>query len=117
VKTWKVEMIIVASILLAINGFKPQFNWIELLAAVAVLLTFGHAQIADRMAEQEELRKNPSVDCYKKARYYFIGKEILWFSYFLLNHSYSALAGVGIFLAYPFWRRFYRARIKTISQY
>ena len=113
-KTWQIELTFVACVLLVVNGFREDFNPLELLAAGAVLLTFGHAQIADRMAEQEERREQPLVDCYKKLWYYFVGKEILWFLYFLLNHSYSALAGVFVFIAYPFWRKFYRKNIRPL---
>ena len=105
-------MLVVASILLAVNLVCHKIFTIEILAAIAVLLTFGHAQIADRMAEQEELRDKPAVDCYKKLWYYFIGKECFWCLYFLLNHSYSALVGVIVFLLYPIWRRIYRRKIK-----
>jgi hypothetical protein len=108
VKTWKLEMLIVSIILIAVNYFTHKLYTIELLAALAVLMTFGHAQIADRLAEQEALRTIPVVDCYRKMWYYFIGKEIFWFLYFFLNHSYSALIGVFVFIAYPFWRKLYR---------
>ena len=111
-KTWKIEMLVVAVILLIVNLLTHKLFTIEVLAAVAVLLTFGHAQIADRMAEQEGLREKPSVDCYKKLWYYFVGKEIFWCLYFFLNHSYSALVGVFVFLAYPMWRSIYRHKIK-----
>ena len=39
---------------------------------------------------------------------YFLGKELLWCVYFIAHGSWSALAGVGLFLAYPFWRRLWR---------
>jgi len=110
-KTWKAELLFVAFVLLIINGFRKDPFTIELLAAVAVLLSFGHAQIADRLAEKEEQKAEPDVSCYKKLRFYFIGKELFWCLYFIMNHSYSALAGVFIFLAYPFWRKLYRIKI------
>ena len=113
-KTWKQEMLFVAGILLAVNGFRSDFHPLEILAAVAVFLSFGHAQIADRLAEKEGQKEKPEVDCYKKLWYYFIGKELFWLAYFLMNHSYSALAGVFIFLAYPAWRKFYRTNIKQL---
>lgn len=106
-------MIFVTAILLAVNFLTGKLFTIEVLAAIAVVLTFGHAQIADRLAEQESLRSVPQVDCYRKMRYYFLGKEVLWLLYFFLNHSYSALVGVFIFLAYPVWRSLYRGKIKN----
>lgn len=113
-KTWQHEMCFVGCVLLAVNGFRNTFHPLELLAALAVFLSFGHAQIADRLAEKESQRDKPEVDCYKKLSYYFVGKEICWLTYFLLSQSYSALAGVFIFMAYPFWRKFYRANIKSL---
>jgi hypothetical protein len=111
-KTWKLEMLVVAAVLIAVNYLTHKLFTIEILAAFAVLMTFGHAQIADRLAEQEALRTVPAVDCYRKMWYYFVGKETFWFLYFYLNHSYSALVGVFLFLAYPAWRRIYRKRIQ-----
>lgn len=112
-KTWKIEMLVVGAILVVVNYFTHKLFTIESLAAIAVLLSFAHAQIADRMAEQESLREKPSVNCYKKLWYYFISKEIFWCLYFLLNESYAALVGVAIFIAYPIWRDIYRKKIKT----
>lgn len=114
-KTWKVETLVVAVILLAVNFFAHRLWTIELIASAAVLLTFGHTSIAARLAEQEELRQVPQVECYRKMWYYFAGKETLWFLYFFLNHSYSALVGVCVFLAYPIWRRWWR-KIKPLGQ-
>lgn len=113
-KTWKVELLVVSLLLLIINIIRDNLFTVELLAAFAVILSFGHAQIADRLAEKEGQKETPDVSCYKKLRFYFIGKELFWCLYFFLNHSYSALVGVFIFLAYPFWRKLYRTKIKSI---
>lgn len=113
-KTWKQEMLMVAGVLLAVNLFRDGVHPVEYLAAFAVFLSFGHAQIADRLAEKEEIKSVPEVDCYKKLWYYFVGKELCWLLFFLFSHAYSALAGVFIFLAYPFWRKLYRAHIKPL---
>lgn len=107
-KTWRVEVLVVAAILLTVNIITHHLLSIELIAAVAVLLTFCHAQIADRLAEQEALKVVPQVDCYRKMGYYFIGKEICWLLFFSCSHAYSALVGVFVFLLYPVWRRLYR---------
>jgi hypothetical protein len=112
IKTWKLETAVVAIVLLAVNYFTHKLFTIEILSAIAVLLTFGYVSISDRLAEQEALRVTPAVDCYKKLQYYFIGKELFWFLYFFLNHSYSALVGVILFLIYPVWRKIYRKKIK-----
>lgn len=111
-KTWKIEMLVVATILLVVNYLSHKLFSIEILAAIAVILTFGHAQIADRLAEKEAQKDIPEVDCYRKMWYYFVGKEMFWFLYFFMNHSYSALVGVFVFLAYPVWRSIYRKKIK-----
>lgn len=105
-------MLIVAAILLVVNIIVCKLLTIEMIAALAVLLSFGHIQIADRMAEQESLREIPTVECYKRLWYYYGCKEVLWCLYFLLNHSYSALVGVIVFLCYPIWRGIYRRKIK-----
>ena len=103
-------MLVVTVILVAVNFFTHKLFTIEILAAAAVLLTFGHAQIADRLAEKEAEKSFPEVDCYRKMWYYFVGKELFWLLYFFLNHSYSALVGVFVFLTYPVWRRVYRTK-------
>lgn len=100
-------MLFVACVLLGVNVFRSEFHPLELLASLAVILSFGHAQIADRLAKEEGRKPIPEVDCYRKLWYYFVGKEVCWLLYFLMSHSYSALAGVFIFLAYPVWRHFY----------
>ena len=105
-------MLVVATILMVVNYFAHHLLSIELVGSLAVLLTFGHAQIADRLAEQEGLRDKPQVDCYRKMVYYFVGKEMCWLVYFACTHTYSALVGVFVFLAYPVWRRFYRSQQK-----
>lgn len=105
-------MLVVATILLVVNYLSHKLFSIEILAAIAVILTFGHAQIADRLAEKEAQKDIPEVDCYRKMWYYFVGKEMFWFLYFFMNHSYSALVGVFVFLAYPVWRSIYRKKIK-----
>lgn len=107
-KTWKVEVTFVGLVLLIVNLLSNKLFTIEMLAAIAVLLSFCHVQVSDRLAEQEGLRADPQVSCYKRLLYYQVGKEIFWLLYFFLNQSYSALVGVFVFLAYPFWRKYYR---------
>lgn len=109
-------MAVVAAVLLAVNVFTNKVFSIEILSALAVLLTFGHAQISTRLSEQESLSSTPRVDCYRKLIYYYIGKEVLWFAYFLLNHSYSALVGVIVFLLYPIWRKYYNDRKNSLPK-
>jgi hypothetical protein len=115
-KTWMIESLVVAAILVAVNIFTHRIFTIEILASIAVLLSFGYASIGDRLLEQEAARTIPQVECYRKMNYYFMGKEFFWFLYFFLNHSYSALVGVIVFLAYPVWRSVYRKHIKPYGQ-
>lgn len=92
----------------ALSG-KGDIEWI---GALAVLLTFGHVQVADRLAEEaaekEQLTGEADVECHRMARRYLISKELCWFAYFFALGAYSALVGVGVFLLYPVWRRSYR---------
>ena len=81
-KTWKIEMITVATILIVVNYLAHKLFSIEILAALAVLVSFGHTQISARLAEKEAERLLPEVECYKKMWYYFVGKEMLWLLYF-----------------------------------
>lgn len=108
-KTWHAEMLVVAGVLLAVVVF-THGGPLELIGTGAVLLSFGHAQVADRLAEREAARERPSVDCHRFATRYLVSKEALWLVYFVLHQSWSALAGVGLFLVYPSWRRFWRRR-------
>ena len=109
IKTWQIEACIVFSILVLVNiftGHEPK----EWLGTFAVLFTFLHAQIAERLSEKEAAKLSPEVNCYHYATRYFLTKEVLWFFYFLLSGTYSALVGVCIFLVYPFWRKWYRGK-------
>lgn len=130
-KTWHYETAFVALVLFLVTFFFKNTP-IEYVGSLAVLLTFGHAQISERLAEREALRnllyrlreegiekvvrkKDPlQVDCYKKMLYYFVGKELCWCVYFLTSKSYAALVGVVVFLLYPLWRRYWR-KIKPLS--
>lgn len=108
-KTWHFEMFVVAAVLACVS-IASDGGALEFVGAGAVLLSFGHAQVADRLAEREASRARPSVECHRWATRYLVGKESLWFAYFVLHHSWSALAGVVLFLAYSPWRRWWRAR-------
>ena len=85
-------------------------DWIAL---VGVGYSFAHASVADRLAESEGDRATagqaPTIECYGKLQKSFVRREIAWLLTFLLLQSWSALAGVFIFLAYPAWRRVWRA--------
>lgn len=108
IRTWQVEFAFVAIALASMVTVSG--TWIELLGALCVLATFGHAQVADRLAEREQLRTHPEVECHGWARRYWVLKEAGWLVYFLILGCWSPLVGVGVFIAYPAWRSWYRRR-------
>lgn len=108
-RTWHVEVAVVATTLatvVLVTRGRP----IEWIAAAAVCASFMHGQVAERLAEREALRRVPQVACHAWARRYYVAKESLWLGYFLAAHAWSALVGVGLFLLYPRWRAWWRAR-------
>lgn len=113
-RTWHLELGTVVAVLAAvaiISGGGP----VELIGAAAVALSFAHAQVADRLAEAERARRGElpdarSVACHQWTTRYLVSKETLWLAYFIAHHSWSALAGVGLFLLYTPWRRWWRRR-------
>lgn len=112
-KTWVYEFLVVLVVLVAVALITKK-GLIEWLGVFAVLVTFGHTQIADRLHEREAFRykidKTVEVECYWKLNWYFYIKETLWFIYFIFLGAYSALVGVFIFLLYPLWRNWWRKR-------
>jgi len=106
-KTWQIESALVFVTLLittVLSGANPR-DWVAL---AAVTLTFMHAQIADRMREQDEARVQPAVGCRRWVDHYFMAKETLWITFFLMSGSYTPIVGSVIFFVYPIWRKFYR---------
>lgn len=112
-KTWHLEHAAVA-LVLAIVLVVTKAPWVEVIGALAVLAAFGHMSVTSRMTEAQQAMSVPSVDCWRRATYYWVAKEFLWISYFLLNRSYSALVGCGVFLLYPLWRRYWRSRKASV---
>lgn len=110
IRTWHFESLFVAAVLVMVVAVFGK-HWHEWLGALAVWLTFGHTCIAFRLQEAEEEREAQAgdvlVECHWKAKYYFIAKEITWLLLFAILGSYTSMAGVFLFLAYPYWRRFW----------
>jgi hypothetical protein len=106
-KTWHFEHLTIAAIL-ALVVVVTGSAWSEWIGAAAVLTAFGHASVAERLAERQAALDTPDVECHSKARWYWVAKEILWCAYFLVHRSYSAIVGCAVFLAYPLWRTFWR---------
>jgi hypothetical protein len=106
-RTWHVEHAVVIVVLLGVwlaTGHEPR----ELAGSLAVYLSFGHASVSERLREREAARPVPSVECYRKATLYFVGKEVVWAAYFIWSGTYAALVGCAVFAAYPLWRRHWR---------
>jgi hypothetical protein len=108
-KTWVWELAFVWVVLIGVVAV-THGGPVEGVGTMAVLATFAHAQVAERMREKEALKSRPDVHCHRWSTRYFFAKELLWLSYFIAHRSWSALVGVGVFLAYPFWRSWWRAR-------
>lgn len=113
IRTWHIETAVVyavlATVVVATGG-----GTIEWVGAAAVALSFGHASISVRLAEREAAREVPTVHCHRWMTRYFLAKEALWCAYFLALGAWSALVGVGLFIAYPIWRRYWR-RVHPMS--
>lgn len=106
-RTWHVEAAVMAAILAA-TVIATGNTLIEWVGAGAVFLSSRHMSIADRMREREEQRLVSEVPCHAWLDRYWVAKEVLWLGYFIALGAWSALVGVGMFLAYPYWRRLYR---------
>ena len=104
-KTWMVEGAVVAAILVSTTALLDG-GAREWLGALAVQLTFHYVAIGDRMQERQAQRTD--VECYRWSRRLLVGKESCWLVYFALAQTWAALVGVGIFLMYPLWRRYWR---------
>lgn len=113
-KTWHIELFVVAVILgtLTFLFANDLVNWIT---TVAILLTFNHGIIGDRLQEKQSKMDRPTVECYWKLNPLFAAKEVVWIAAFLIMQNYAAIVGSALFFLYPFWRKFYRRRIKPLS--
>jgi hypothetical protein len=85
-KTWHYETAIVALILCSVTAvFKNDLvNWIT---TVAILFTFNHGQIGDRLQEKQKILDKPTVECYWKLNRLFVAKEIIWIVAFYSNEK------------------------------
>lgn len=104
-KTWHAERAVVAAVLLGVALVGG--HWQDFVGSAAVLLSFAHAQIADRLRERSETSSDP-VHCSHLLDRYWVAKEALWALYFVSSQAWPALAGCVLFLAYPAWRRMWR---------
>lgn len=107
IRTWQVEATSVACVLFS-TAILTGGTFVQWISALAVLFTFMHAQVSERMAEIQSLKVKPEVYCYRWSTRYFYAKEVLWCAVFSLTGAWPALVGVGLFLLYPIWRRWWR---------
>lgn len=107
VPTWVWELSVASTLLGAVahvSGGEP----VQWLSALAVLLSFAHAQVASRLDEAEERRTERVVHCRAWLVRYLVAKEAAWVAVFALTGAWPAVAGCALFLAYPAWRRWWR---------
>ncbi len=107
-KTWMAEIAVVWLVLIGVVWL-TRGGLLEAVGALAVLAAFAHTQVTERMREKQAAKVKPDVHCYRWSLRYFMAKELLWCSYFVAHKSWSALVGVGVFLAYPIWRSWWRS--------
>lgn len=112
-RTWVYEIVVMAIILCLVN-FIAANNWINWITTIAILLTFNHGQIGDRLQERQKNMSKPTVECYHKLNKLFAGKEVVWIIAFILMENYAAIVGSVLFFIYPFWRKYYRKKIKPL---
>ena len=105
-RTWHCEMMIVTAVLVTV-ALLTGGGATEFIGVGAVLMSFAHVQVSDRLQAAEAARPDPSVECHAWSDRYLVSKEILWMTYFILLGAWSAIAGVGLFLLYPFWRKWW----------
>jgi hypothetical protein len=108
VKTYQAERAVVA-VVLAVSACLTG-GGVAWLSALAVLLTFSHAQIADRLSEAEGARPPSvySVHCRHLLDRYWSAKEATWIGVFVAIGNLPAIAGCVVLGAYPLWRRWWR---------
>ena len=108
-ETWMAESAVVA-LILGVVAYLTGNRLVDWIGAGAVLYGFKHASVSHRLAESQEAKPIPEVSCYRKLQQFFIIKEVLWVTYFIMLGSYVPLVGCGIFILSPFWwqRKFWR---------
>jgi hypothetical protein len=112
-RTWHYEAFVVG-VVLFVQLFFTSFSYSEIVCSLAVFFTFMHAQVADRMQERQAMLENPDVECHWKSNWFFMIKEFLWITFFLMTSAYAALSGAIMFFLYPFWRKYWR-KIKPLK--
>jgi hypothetical protein len=114
-KTWHYEIIVLASVLCIVNLIAAN-NLVNWITTLAILITFNHSQIADRLMERQKELQVRTVECVHKLVYLFLAKETVWITAFLVMRNYAAIVGSIVLFLYPFWRKIYRKKIRPLPQ-
>ena len=88
-------------------GMAHNPDWRQIVGGLAVMVTFLHAQVSDRLREYAAGGTAPP-ECARLERVYYVAKEFLWLAYFLLIGAYAPIIGTAGFLLYPRWRAWHR---------
>lgn len=109
-KTWHAELLVVAAV--ATASAVAAGGGLHFLAALAVSLSFAHAQVAERLRESQvtasTLAPETFVPCVACLNRYLVAKEATWLALFALTGQWTALISIPLFLAYPLWRAQWR---------
>jgi Ni,Fe-hydrogenase I cytochrome b subunit len=114
IKTWHIELFTVA-VILSSTTFITANNLVNWITTLAILVTFNHGIIGDRLQERQSKMDKPTVECYYKLNRLFAIKEVIWITAFFIMKNYAAIVGSVLFFLYPFWRKFYRSKIKPLQ--
>lgn len=107
---YHIEIMVILLVLGLPLLFTDTIRTTELIATAAVFFTFLHAQMGNRLQEAEAAKDKPSVENAWHIVLFQIAKESLWVVFFFMTQAWAALVGAIVFLAYPFWRKWYRKR-------
>lgn len=70
------------------------------LSAFAVFVTFVHGAMSFDISEASSDRRSSF-----SMGFYWVSKEFLWLTVFLLSGAYPAIVGTVLFILYPLWRK------------
>lgn len=90
IKTRMIEAMVVFLVLASV-AYLSGSTLEEWIVCFAILFTFMHAQVADRMKEKEDTKIIPDVSCYQRSTRYYVLKELLRVVFFLITQVYTAL--------------------------
>jgi len=102
------EIAVVGSVLFSVAFFTSfplsasdlQTSIIVWLSAGAVFVTFIHGALCfDMVGTQDTHTSALGIS------FYWISKEFLWLTVFILSGAYPAIVGTILFILYPLWRK------------